>query len=245
MRALPLADVCRMYGLVRYRPTSIQPNHGHTYVLLARTIYIRCIYGIFGRKITKYTVIYGVYVRFWPTLYIWLWPIPKVNTFMAMANTQGQYIHMVMAITQGQYIHMAMANIWPLHSYGYGQYLRSIHSCLWPIPKVNTFIWLWPVPKVNTFMTMANTQGQYIHMVMVNTQGQFIHGYGQYPRSIHSRLWPIPKVNTFIWLWPIPKADKIRLWPIYGHYMVKPKRCAVPVNFDSRATIFTYTFVNA
>ena len=29
---------------------------------------IRCIYGIFGRKIIKYTVIYGVYIRFWPTL---------------------------------------------------------------------------------------------------------------------------------------------------------------------------------
>jgi hypothetical protein len=26
------------------------------------------IYGIFGREITKYTVKYGVYVRFWPTL---------------------------------------------------------------------------------------------------------------------------------------------------------------------------------
>jgi len=35
---------------------------------LARTIYIRGIYGIFGREITKYTVIYGVYIRFWPTL---------------------------------------------------------------------------------------------------------------------------------------------------------------------------------
>jgi hypothetical protein len=37
---------------------------------LARTvyIYIRCKYGIFGREITKYTVIYGVYVQFWPTL---------------------------------------------------------------------------------------------------------------------------------------------------------------------------------
>jgi len=35
---------------------------------LAKTIYIRCIYGIFGREITKYTVIYGVYIRFWPTL---------------------------------------------------------------------------------------------------------------------------------------------------------------------------------
>ena len=37
---------------------------------LARTIYIRCIYGIFGREFTKDTVIYGVYIRFWPTLHM-------------------------------------------------------------------------------------------------------------------------------------------------------------------------------
>jgi hypothetical protein len=36
-----------------------------TWLVLARTIYIRCIYSIFGREITKYTVIYGVYIRFW------------------------------------------------------------------------------------------------------------------------------------------------------------------------------------
>jgi hypothetical protein len=37
---------------------------------LARTIYIyiRCIYGVLSREITKFTVKYGVYVRFWPTL---------------------------------------------------------------------------------------------------------------------------------------------------------------------------------
>jgi hypothetical protein len=40
-----------------------------THVGLARAIYIRCVYGIFGRKITKYTVIYGVYIQFWPTLH--------------------------------------------------------------------------------------------------------------------------------------------------------------------------------
>jgi len=28
------------------------------------------MYGIFGREITKYTFIYGVYIRFWPTLHI-------------------------------------------------------------------------------------------------------------------------------------------------------------------------------
>ena len=31
-------------------------------------IKIRCIYGIVGRKITEYTVMYGVNIRFWPTL---------------------------------------------------------------------------------------------------------------------------------------------------------------------------------
>jgi hypothetical protein len=35
---------------------------------LARTIYIRFVYGIFGRKITKYTFIYSAFIRFRPTL---------------------------------------------------------------------------------------------------------------------------------------------------------------------------------
>jgi len=34
---------------------------------LARTIYIRFTCRIFGREITKYTVIHGAYFRFWPT----------------------------------------------------------------------------------------------------------------------------------------------------------------------------------
>jgi hypothetical protein len=40
----------------------------HVCLGLARTINIRCTYGIFGREVTKYTVIYGVYIRFWPAL---------------------------------------------------------------------------------------------------------------------------------------------------------------------------------
>jgi len=39
-------------------------------VRLARAIYIRCMYGICGRKITTYTVIYSVYEWFWPTLLV-------------------------------------------------------------------------------------------------------------------------------------------------------------------------------
>ena len=38
------------------------------YVGSARTLHIRCLYSMFGREITKHTVIYGVYIRFWPTL---------------------------------------------------------------------------------------------------------------------------------------------------------------------------------
>jgi hypothetical protein len=34
-------------------------------------IYIRCVYGIFGREITIYTIIYGVCIRFWPTLMVY------------------------------------------------------------------------------------------------------------------------------------------------------------------------------
>jgi hypothetical protein len=42
-------------------------THTYTRLGLARTINIRCTYGIFGREITKYMVIYGVYIQLWPT----------------------------------------------------------------------------------------------------------------------------------------------------------------------------------
>ena len=39
------------------------------FVGLVRTVYIYTVYiRYFGREIIKYTVIYGVYIRFWPTL---------------------------------------------------------------------------------------------------------------------------------------------------------------------------------
>jgi len=49
---------------------SLSQESTSTRVRLARTIYIRCTYGIFGREITKYTVMHGVYVRVWPTLHM-------------------------------------------------------------------------------------------------------------------------------------------------------------------------------
>jgi hypothetical protein len=42
-------------------PHTLRVGHDHSHV--------RCINGILGREITKYTVIYGAFVRFWPTLH--------------------------------------------------------------------------------------------------------------------------------------------------------------------------------
>jgi hypothetical protein len=36
----------------------------------ARTIHIQCIYAIFGREVTKYTVMHVVNIRFWPTAHV-------------------------------------------------------------------------------------------------------------------------------------------------------------------------------
>jgi len=80
--ALTWKVLCSIQPYVTYLPTPrwcAEPRLWPTFSLvgpwlkwtllgLARTIYIRCIYGIFGREITEYTVIYGVYIRFWPTL---------------------------------------------------------------------------------------------------------------------------------------------------------------------------------
>jgi len=49
----------------------------HNYLRIIRVgqnhRYIRCIYGVFGREITIHTVIYGVYIQFWPTLHIYMY----------------------------------------------------------------------------------------------------------------------------------------------------------------------------
>jgi hypothetical protein len=57
-------------GRIENKDTKKTTPHIHVGrgVGLARTIYIRFTYGIFGLEITKYTVYLYVYIRFWPTL---------------------------------------------------------------------------------------------------------------------------------------------------------------------------------
>jgi len=51
------------------------------------TINIRCIYGVFGREITRHTVIYGVYIRFWPTLQVTSPEFSLLSTSRTMDTT--------------------------------------------------------------------------------------------------------------------------------------------------------------
>ena len=48
------------------------PAYWLPFIFLRLRIYIRCMYSVFGRKITKFTVIYGEYLRIWPTLRIFM-----------------------------------------------------------------------------------------------------------------------------------------------------------------------------
>jgi hypothetical protein len=67
------------YGRIRCAYT-VLANPTHNRLLgLARTIYIRCTYGIFGFEIIKYTVYKYVYIRFWPTLEM---HVPYNNAFL-------------------------------------------------------------------------------------------------------------------------------------------------------------------
>ena len=81
------------------------------YVELARTIYIRCISGFFGTEITKYTVIHGANIWFWPTLNIrsyWVHTYGFGQPYIYWVHVYGTYwVH-----TYGHigYIHTVLAN---------------------------------------------------------------------------------------------------------------------------------------
>ena len=104
---------------------------------IGQTIYKRCIYSIYGREITKYTVIYGVYARFWPTLHIH-------RIYTALANPT--HITMSKDHRSGQpytYHYVKGSQIWPgtvranpthkpyIHSSGQ-PYIYTVYTQFWP-----------------------------------------------------------------------------------------------------------------
>jgi hypothetical protein len=68
LRRLLMHTASTRPSLICFAATSM--NVLLSFLGLARTMYLRCIYGISGREITKYTVTYVVCIRFWPTLLI-------------------------------------------------------------------------------------------------------------------------------------------------------------------------------
>jgi len=108
-----------IYIIVRWRATT----HGWMCRKMTCCIMVGCVYnmagfnyikvgwrattqpyinGIFGREITTYTVIYGVYIRFWPTLYVHHIIKPYIiRNFLAgkSPNTQSYTVYMYMVVS--------------------------------------------------------------------------------------------------------------------------------------------------
>jgi len=55
-----------VFGAILHHADGKGPCKNRKRLGLARTMYVRCIYNIFGKEITRITVIYDVYIRFWP-----------------------------------------------------------------------------------------------------------------------------------------------------------------------------------
>ena len=80
-------------------------GQNHTYI----HTHIRCIYGDFSSEIALHTVIYGVHVRFWPTLRIcktWDWMAHRTNVDCSVRCTCLVLIRHVCTLTHTHiYIH--------------------------------------------------------------------------------------------------------------------------------------------
>ena len=92
-----------------------------SFVGLARTIFIRCICGIFCREATKYTVIYGVYKRFWPTLVICM---AKHSMRSVLLHLYTWHVRSVLLHT----LYLTRERGTPLPDPGHGSHVRSVAS---------------------------------------------------------------------------------------------------------------------
>jgi len=84
---------------------------------LARTLYIRCIYGVFGREITKFTVMYGAYIHGSGT------PLTKVIRHRTRSRWTERYrlvllLTMTMSCTFSKPGIPAPVHLWTNHTYG-------------------------------------------------------------------------------------------------------------------------------
>jgi len=111
---------------------------------LARAIYIRCIYGIFGREITKWTVKYGAYIHIYGSSSYKLGFLastyePHRNFRVSLARlARAIYIRCIyVGLARVVYIHRIWPYIWwfPCQKY-------RIHT---------VYIWSWPTLYIRYF----------------------------------------------------------------------------------------------
>ena len=79
--------------------TTSQHGTQSGYIGLARAIHIRCTYGIFGKEVARYTVIYGVYIYGFgqshiDTVIYMGWPEPYIYGFGQLyVYTKQDHLH--------------------------------------------------------------------------------------------------------------------------------------------------------
>ena len=74
------------------------------FVGLVRTVYIYTVYiRYFGRDVTKYMVIYGVYIRFWTTLFVW--------HAVSICVCESSHLHLYKSILLSVLVHDSLCNL--------------------------------------------------------------------------------------------------------------------------------------
>jgi len=75
----------------------------YLYIGLAKTIYIRCIHGIFGREFTKYTGIYGAYTVFLAGKFAMYMYVYKYGVYTVLLAWKPPYI---CTVIYGEYLYI-------------------------------------------------------------------------------------------------------------------------------------------
>ena len=176
--------MCNECDLSRVGQNRIYQNH----------TYIRCIYGIFGREITKYTVIYGVYIQYWPNLRIYT-PL-YMTVYLVFSLPAIPYVHRVgQNHTYIRCIYGIFSREITIHTVIYGADIR-----FWPNLRIYTPLYM-TVYLVNSLPAIP-----YVHRVGQNhTYIRCIYGIFSREITIHTviygadtRFWPTLHVRTVL-----------------------------------------------
>jgi hypothetical protein len=102
---------------------------GGSWVGLARTIHLRCIYGNFGRLFIIYTVMYNVYIQFWPTLIM--------HTSFSLINVGSSFHCLCVGMARTTVYTVHIRYFWRgIHQMSYGTYITAYRKHFSPPREV-------------------------------------------------------------------------------------------------------------